>query len=400
MGERYFENPYKDYSDTLPVLIDEKFTKFIESLIEKNVKLILENTNPNFNKDDARADIYVGLSGISYMFLKLSQSNVNHKFDAVGLSKAYSDCANDALEASRASKPISFLSGNAGVHAVSAVVNKSDEDLNKFLSGVSIFEDPSYLDDGADEMLVGRSGYLLGLAWLQQQLQREILPKEETMKLSSIIIQSGRKYAAKHKKKVPLMFQFHGREYLGAAHGVSAILLSLLTLPTNDSKDLEDVKATIDEILKLQDETGNFPSKFDKNESHLVHWCHGAPGVVYLMAKAYLKFRHEEYLEACLKCGDLVWNRGLLSKGPGICHGIAGNGYVHLLLYRLTYDDIHLYRAMKFAEFLENEEFIQEARTPDRPFSLFEGTAGTVCFLIDLLRPNKASFPFMGVFDN
>jgi len=38
------------------------------------------------------------------------------------------------------------------------------------------------------------------------------------------------------------------------------------------------------------------------------------------------------------------------------------------------------------------------ARTPDRPHSLYEGVAGTVCFLVDLLEPEQAYFPFMDVF--
>ena len=86
-------------------------------------------------------------------------------------------------------------------------------------------------------------------------------------------------------------------------------------------------------------------------------------------------------------------------KGPGICHGIAGNGYVFLLLFRLTQDPKHLYRASKFAEFLTNDTFLKVDRTPDCPFSLYEGIAGTVCFLVDLLQPHKSSFPFMDVFD-
>lgn len=98
-------------------------------------------------------------------------------------------------------------------------------------------------------------------------------------------------------------------------------------------------------------------------------------------------------------CSDKVWNSGLLTKGPGICHGVAGNGYVHLLLYRLTNEDKYLYRALKFAEFLEDQEFKRTARKPDNPFSLYEGLAGTVCFLIDLLNPKQAEFPFFDIFD-
>ena len=66
----------------------------------------------------------------------------------------------------------------------------------------------------------------------------------------------------------------------------------------------------------------------------LVHWCHGAPGVVYLLVRAYLVWNEEKYLTGALKCGECLWNKGLLKKGPGICHGVAGSGYVFLLLHR------------------------------------------------------------------
>lgn len=68
------------------------------------------------------------------------------------------------------------------------------------------------------------------------------------------------------------------------------------------------------------------------------------------------------------------------------------------MLYRLTSDAKHLYRAQKFAEFMQTEEFKKGARTPDSPFSLYEGLAGTVCFYVDLLQPSTASFPFFNVF--
>jgi hypothetical protein len=41
-------------------------------------------------------------------------------------------------------------------------------------------------------------------------------------------------------------------------------------------------------------------------------------------------FGDERYLTAARRCGDTVWQRGLLSKGPGLCHGVGGNGYVFL----------------------------------------------------------------------
>ena len=120
-------------------------------------------------------------------------------------------------------------------------------------------------------------------------------------------------------------------------------------------------------------------------------------GVVYMFARAYKVWGDQKYLDACLRCGEVTWRKGLLKKGPGICHGVAGNGYVFLLLYRLTGDHKHLHRAQQFAEFLFTEEFQRGARVPDTPFSLFEGYAGTVCFLADLIQPDKAEFPLFNV---
>ena len=60
------------------------------------------------------------------------------------------------------------------------------------------------------------------------------------------------------------------------------------------------------------------------------------------------------------KAADICWERGLLRKGPGICHGVAGSGYVFLLLYRLTGDRQQLARAHCFAHFLFTEVSLLE----------------------------------------
>ena len=78
------------------------------------------------------------------------------------------------------------------------------------------------------------------------------------------------------------------------------------------------------------------PYKQRPDSEELVHWCHGAPGVVYLLARAYLVWKEEKYYISALKCGECLWNKGLLKKGQGICHGVAGSGYVFLLLHRYT----------------------------------------------------------------
>lgn len=195
------------------------------------------------------------------------------------------------------------------------------------------------------------------------------------------------------------MYSYYDVEYLGAAHGLASILQTIISVPgylDQNSNDAKDIKASVDYLLSLQDQEGNFPCTTHEigQPNELIHWCHGAGGIIFLMAKAYVHWNENKYLESCERMGELVWRKGLLRKGPGICHGIAGNGYVFLLMYQLTGDPNYLHRAIQFAEFMEHEEFKRHARVPDSPFSLYEGLAGTVCFLSDLTNPEKGYFPF------
>lgn len=58
-------------------------------------------------------------------------------------------------------------------------------------------------------------------------------------------------------------------------------------------------------------------------------------------------FKEEKYLKEAAECAEVIWQRGLLRKGYGVCHGTAGNGYAFLSLYKLSQDKKYLYRACK-----------------------------------------------------
>ena len=55
-----------------------------------------------------------------------------------------------------------------------------------------------------------------------------------------------------------------------------------------------------------------------------------------ISCRAYNVFGDEKYRTAALRCGECIWRKGLLKKGPGICHGVAGSGYAFLVLYRCS----------------------------------------------------------------
>ena len=120
----------------------------------------------------------------------------------------------------------------------------------------------------------------------------------------------------------------------GAGHGLSSILQMLLSFPEHfrNRKGVEEILCqAVHYVLRCELPNGNYPpvpGEVCDQDNELVHWCHGAPGVVFLLAKAYLTWKDDQYLHAAKRCADLTWQRGLLCKGPGICHGVAGKSHL------------------------------------------------------------------------
>lgn len=140
-------------------------------------------------------------------------------------------------------------------------------------------------------------------------------------------------------------------------------------------------------------------SLLGRSRCSLVHWCHGAPGAIFMFCRAYSVYSDRLYIEAALRAGEVVWEQGLLKKGPGACHGIAGNAYALLELYNLTRDGKWLHRAVQFASFMDSAQFRQGSHIPDHPYSLFEGWAAATCLYADLLSAEQqidAAFPLFG----
>jgi hypothetical protein len=91
----------------------------------------------------------------------------------------------------------------------------------------------------------------------------------------------------------------------------------------------------------------------------------------------------------------VTWHRGILIKGPGLCHGITGNAYFLHSLYRATGDEIWLKRTQLMAllsfdesvkKIVASERMGRKVKgVPDRPFSLMEGIAGDIVFYSELI---------------
>jgi len=249
--------------------------------------------------------------------------------------------------------------------------------------------------DIPDENLYGRCGYLSALLFIRSHLGPEAIQSNSIIKVVKAVVQSGKALSERIEHSIPLMYTWHDKKYLGAAHGLAGIYYILLQIDEPEVQQYirELVKPCIDFLMAHRFPSGNGPSSLkSKSEDVLVQWCHGAPGWVQLFALSYKIYKDEKYFNAALKFGNVIWRRGLLTKGYGLCHGAAGNAYAFLSLFHLTSNHKYLYYAYKFAEWC-CDYGRHDVGTPDRPFSMFEGLAGTIYFLVDMLDPNTAAFP-------
>ncbi|KAA1477913.1 hypothetical protein DENSPDRAFT_933984 [Dentipellis sp. KUC8613] len=198
-----------------------------------------------------------------------------------------------------------------------------------------------------------------------------------------------------------LMWSWHGKRYLGGAHGVAGILLVLLHAPPAlFEAHAGKIRETLRYIVSLQDAEGNWPTKAMAGSSRtggneLVQWCHGAPGTIPLLARTlYLSRADPSPLSldapltdtlttALARAADVTYARGMLRKGPGLCHGVAG--CASALFAAADVDDerrlvqgCHL--LVGYLELSARAGGRAFAR-PDYPWSLYEGLGGLCAVL-------------------
>jgi hypothetical protein len=115
-----------------------------------------------------------------------------------------------------------------------------------------------------------------------------------------------------------------GCQYCGSVHGEIGILAQIVLSDPSYAPKLE---AKLSSLLNLQGSDGNWPVVPGKDIG-LVQFCHGAPGfVISLVAiQPYFTSHLQARIDAAVERGrELIWEKGLLTKEPNVCHGIIGN---------------------------------------------------------------------------
>ncbi|TRM64989.1 hypothetical protein BD626DRAFT_490551 [Schizophyllum amplum] len=456
MPKRYISHNHKPPADGDLPQVEHDILRSLGS----SVNDILRST------DDVEASpsVYVGLSGIVLMNMHLASLadgadlgapdeflalNDHYLTDALGLFPSY-------LRKPRTPARSAFLDTPVGLATLLLIHAETQDGSDRYpwqeclqlleRTAEDIMSETSATDDDGCEVLYGRAGFLYALLRLRGAFldysesqvadavhDSHITTDATIARIAANIIAHGRHgaqtYAADIAPGPPLMWSWHGRRYLGAAHGVVGILNILLQCPPYLLTDAyDDIWAMIDWLISIQDEEGNWPSKapalrvskYDTNE--LVQWCHGAPGALILLSRALQHpsaAHHARRIPAVLRAADraatLVYRRGLLRKGLGACHGIAGSVFALLAAARLYASRAisagdgngekggkgkgrvegpggletrarqeekaqeNIMRAVHLSHLAVAPEVAGKMTTPDRPHSLYEGLAGMCC---------------------
>jgi hypothetical protein len=203
----------------------------------------------------------------------------------------------------------------------------------------------------------------------------------------------------------------HVAPFLGAVHGFAGNAFALLRgwdllSPPERTRWAERLAQSLRATAIREEDVANWPqsagrlgaSQRPARGSPLLQHCHGAPGIVTCFAG----FRGSGFSDPgiddlLLAAGELTWRAGPLTKGAGLCHGTAGNGYAFLKLFRRSGEQQWLDRARRFAMHAIGQQRRDTARHGHYRYPLWTGDPGLAIYLANCLAGTDR-FPTMDFF--
>jgi hypothetical protein len=324
--------------------------------------------HPNDDEEWSAADVYIGGAGVILALDELGSTGWGNA--AVSFVEQYrarpSPWDEDPVETSYHFGELGIalvafhLTGDAGI---------ADRVHELVLAG---------LDSQANEVMYGAPGSMLVaeamLAWTRESRW------DEAWRTVAERVEAARDADGLWTARIG----GHSARYLGPAHGYAGNVRAFANRGPAQLVDLQPY------VLRDGELANWLPGEGAKPEDLRVQWCHGAPGMVATLGDLL-------DLELAAAGGELTWQAGPLAKGPGLCHGTAGNAYAFLVLHRRTGDELWLDRARAFGLHAVGQVERERAAVGRGRYSLFTGDVGVALFLRHMLD-GEDRFPTMGPF--
>ncbi|KAI1798764.1 hypothetical protein F4811DRAFT_163619 [Daldinia bambusicola] len=295
---------------------------------------------------------YSGPTSIAFLFFRLHQilppdlsfsSSYKHQ-SLLDWAEAYLALGARLSETSPGPDPAHCgIANETLAHLALEAVVRRDEGLVKRLCGFEAGINDEGVG-GSDEWLYGRAGYLYFLrlcrsAFFGEEGDEDGNTPTKNSNSGSGGSGSGSGSGSSALRNIlnttiahtttrilssPQPWTWHGKAYLGAAHGAIGIICQVILSQPSAAPKLEPILAS---LLAAQRPSGNFPSSAGSESDRLVQFCHGGPGFVLSLAPllAHFPALGPRMRDAVKRATEDIWERGVLTKEPCLCHGVAGN---------------------------------------------------------------------------
>jgi hypothetical protein len=275
----------------------------------------------------------------------------------------------------------SLLEGESGILLVAWRIAPTLELADELLARVR-----ANVDNEADEIMWGAPGTLVAARMMAQWTHDERW--RDACRESAEMLWSRRGADGLWRQR---LYEDEFRS-LTPPHGLVGNVQALLPHLDDERRHvlMRETNDVLAQTAVVDDGLANWPTRVGRglvapDGEIRVQWCAGAPGIV-IAAADYLD---EELL---LAGAELPWRTGpsSLDKGPGICHGTAGNGYAFLKTFARTQDERWLERARRFAmHVLAQVERLRKERGRGR-YSLWTGDLGAALYAADCIDARSA----------
>jgi hypothetical protein len=194
----------------------------------------------------------------------------------------------------------------------------------------------------------------------------------------------------------------HRAPHIGAVHGFAGNAFAVirgwhLLSDSEQSRWANQLADSLHRTARWEDGCATWPQSIGQHRpgrtSLLVQHCHGAPGIV----NCFAGFPDHRIDDLLIGAGELIWQSGPPRKGPGLCHGTAGNGYAFLKLFRRTGDQRWLDRARRFAMHSIEQHRRDRVKYGQRRYPLWTGDPGVAVYLSNCIAGTDR-FPTMDNF--
>ena len=332
---------------------------------------------------DARWNLYNGAAGTIWALLHLSRKHDNLPDFSGVVPRLLEPNRNWILNVKGAGldlRTAGLLTGDTGILLVQAMVN-GVETVGAEL-GAAI---DANSDNPVCELMWGSAGTMLASLWLHEWTGQDIWA--ERFRRDAGLLWNRLEFVEEAGCHLWVQHLYgHDAPHLGAVHGFAGNAFTVirgwhLLSDSEQSRWAGRLTESLRRTARREGDCATWPQSVGRHRpgrtSLLVQHCHGAPGIV----NCFAGLPDQGIDDLLIGAGELIWQSGPLRKGPGLCHGTAGNGFAFLKLFRRTGEQRWLDRGRRFAMHGIEQHQRDTVKYGHRRYPLWTGDPGLAVFL-------------------